>query len=286
MNAESPRDNRLGHVAVHLYWAADKPTQPGWTDIRRTVQAHSFYYVHEGKGTFTTPDRVYEVEAGMAFYLKPGLHMDMASDGQEPLQMTMMLTDIAEMPRSGGWWTAPVPVEVLDVPFLHRCSEAEAKELTALLRNIVDTWVPGAQGESLALQGSLLRLLDAVHRFSGREREREPLPQAFDLVKTHLERYYHEDVKLNELAARYRISGSYLRKLFLAQLGLTPKSYLSRIRNEHARRFLLHTNASMKEIAQSCGYPDEYHFSKTFKQLNGMPPTAFRSAKREPMRDK
>lgn len=269
-----------GYAVFHLLWAAAKPTFPGWTDCRRNVRAHSFYYIHEGEGTFAVQDGVFEVEGGTAVYLKPGLQMEMAASAERPLQMTMIVTDLLIVPRGGEGWEAPMQAAELALPFMRKCSIDEDRKLAQMFRTVVEEWVPGANSGGLSVQWKMLELVDALHRCARSGQDSGDSPAAFDAVKTYLERHYHEDVKLHELVRRYGISGSYLRKLFAVRLGVTPKGYLSRIRNEHARRYLLHTNASMKEIASSCGYPDEYHFSKTFKQMNGMPPTDFRAKSR------
>ncbi|WP_409343174.1 AraC family transcriptional regulator [Paenibacillus sp. MBLB4367] len=280
MTTAFDKSGRPGYAVFHLLWAAAKPTFPGWTDCRRNVRAHSFYYIHEGRGTFVTQAGVFEVEGGTAVYLKPGLEMEMFTDAERPLQMTMIVTDLLAVRREAEGWEMPGRTEELALPFLRRCSIDEDKRLSAMFRTVVKEWVPGPDSGGLAVQRNMLELLDALLLYAGNGQENGAPPAAFDAVKTYLERHYNEDIKLHQLARRHGISGSYIRKLFGERLGITPKGYLSRIRNEHACRYLQHTNAPMKEIASSCGYPDEYHFSKTFKQTNGMSPTEFRARSR------
>ncbi|WP_159888740.1 helix-turn-helix domain-containing protein [Paenibacillus puerhi] len=54
------------------------------------------------------------------------------------------------------------------------------------------------------------------------------------------------------------------------------------LRNQQACRYLNFTDYPIKEIAKLCGYYEEYHFSKMFKQMNGVPPSAYRSMQRQP----
>jgi len=80
----------LNHLVVHIHFILDKITYPGWEDIRNLVNVHSFYWVHEGEGTFLT-NTEHQVQAGMLAYLKPGLEMSMRSRPEAPLRMTMEL---------------------------------------------------------------------------------------------------------------------------------------------------------------------------------------------------
>lgn len=96
-------------------------------------------------------------------------------------------------------------------------------------------------------------------------------------MKEELERRYSEPLQIRELALRYGVSSSYARSLFQRYLHKSPKEYLSEIRYEHAKKQLLYTRLTLKEVAAACGYSDEFHFSKAFKQLSGHPPSKLRS---------
>lgn len=91
-----------------------------------------------------------------------------------------------------------------------------------------------------------------------------------------MENGYQDNIKVEQLAEQYSISATYLRKLFLKYTGMGPKEYLSYIRNERACSYLIYTDYQIKEIARLCGYFEEYHFSKMFKQLNDLSPSSYR----------
>ncbi|PYI56647.1 hypothetical protein DLM86_04385 [Paenibacillus flagellatus] len=105
---------------------------------------------------------------------------------------------------------------------------------------------------------------------------RPSVADVFEAVKTHLEQEFAQDVKVRDLADKFAISATYLRRLFLQRLGMTPKHYLQQVRNEHACRYLTYTGMSMKDVARACGYADEFHFSKAFRRMNGRSPSDYR----------
>ncbi|MCM3628454.1 AraC family transcriptional regulator [Paenibacillus glycanilyticus] len=55
---------------------------------------------------------------------------------------------------------------------------------------------------------------------------------------------------------------------------------MNHIRNQQACGYLVFTDYPVKQIAKLCGYYEEYHFSKMFKQHNGVSPSRYRERKR------
>ena len=66
---------------------------------------------------------------------------------------------------------------------------------------------------------------------------------------------------------------------FKANFGVGIIEYLTYIRIQTAKLLLSGTSKSVKEIAESCGYPDQNYFSKVFSKRCGMTPTKYRKNK-------
>lgn len=79
---------------------------------------------------------------------------------------------------------------------------------------------------------------------------------------------------LEALAGQIGISPSRLRHMFKEQAGLPISRYVLWMR---LRTALLHAleGASMTESAQAAGFSDAAHFTRTCRQMFGLPPTAF-----------
>lgn len=269
----------LNRLTLIIKWVMDKPTAPGWSDIRNNVGAHTLYYIHEGQGVFLA-EREYPVEGGMLAYMHPGKAMSMRSDKHYPLQMTMVLFECGEVGYNGDW-QGIASVARLELPFLRRYEPEEAQRLSAAFRGIRSAWVPGVPGGALLSSARLLALLAELHMQAERPSQRaRPASAAVEQIKQQLESGYASDLHIETLASEHNISVSYLRRLFQQTMGMSPKQYHSRIRNAHARRYLMFTDLPVQEIARICGYSEEFHFSKAFKQANGVPPTLFRKQHR------
>lgn len=270
---------------LQLLWLMDKVTEPGWADIRQNRGYHTFYWIRKGQGTFATEEgEKLRVREGMLFYLRPGLHLNMQTDDHHPLRITMVLVSVyqAAQDEHGGMMLTPHS-DALPLPFVTRAEEEADGGFDALFAKLLQSWIPGQAESELAVKALLFELLHRLNRFaSPGTQEESGAKRLFQQIRDELSRRFAEPVPLRQWAERFGISESYLRTLFVRYAGQGPKSYLALLRGEHAKRMLLYTDRPMKEIAERCGYADEFHFSKSFKKQNGLPPKMFRQwAERE-----
>lgn len=276
-----PMTYHTNNLVLHIHFVLDKITYPGWEDVRNLVNVHSLYWIHAGEGTFLT-NTEHKVQAGMLAYLKPGLEMSMRSEPHAPLRMTMVLFDCAELIYD-VMWREVKPINKLTLPFLSQYQQKQAEELGLLFRETNEEWIAGiAAGASIA-QSKLQVLLHRLHRI---EQPDWNLAEsgafaAFEQIKKHVEGSYRENLRIEQLAKEYSISASYLRKLFLKYTGMGPKEYLNHLRNQQACGYLRFTDFPIKEVGRLCGYFEEFHFSKMFKLLNGVSPSAYRAMQRK-----
>ncbi len=270
--------NWLTNIWIGIHWMEDRHTAPGWKDIRQNSKVHSFYWIHSGEGTFIT-DKPYRVSAGMLFYLKPGLQMSMESDLDKPLHITMVLMSILTINTSGQGMeqtAAACVLPELELPFLMTLQGDNKRSFDNLFLHLTSSWVPGQPAGELRAKAILHELLYEMVELPYSGVRAEGGAEIVKSIKEELERDYASDIRLTAVALSHGISVSYLREIFHRYIGQSPKQYLDQVRYEHAKKRLIYTDLSIKEIGVSCGYADEYHFSKRFKQMNGRPPLAFR----------
>ncbi len=80
------------------------------------------------------------------------------------------------------------------------------------------------------------------------------------------------------LAAEAHLSYSQFRRLFRAQVGYSPHSYVLLARMRKAGLALEKTDRQVKDIAASFGYEDPAQFCKVFKSKIGLSPESYRRA--------
>jgi len=92
----------------------------------------------------------------------------------------------------------------------------------------------------------------------------------------YIQDHYAEDVSVDQIAASASISASECLRCFHDMIGTTPNQYLRDRRAQRAAELLCGTGLSVTEIAGQCGFQDGSYFARSFRQVCGCGPTAYR----------
>ena len=87
----------------------------------------------------------------------------------------------------------------------------------------------------------------------------------------------HGNVSLKDLAKAAGLSVSHYCALFKKKTMQSPLSLYTSMKVQRACQMLQNKDQTIKSIAYSLGFFDQYHFSKVFKQIMGIPPKHFKS---------
>ena len=87
--------------------------------------------------------------------------------------------------------------------------------------------------------------------------------------------HYKDNLSLAEMAAISRMPMETFRKRFVAEVGMPPLSYVLHCKMERAKELLRDQNCSVRQAGIEVGMQDPYHFSKQFKHIVGISPSAF-----------
>ena len=105
-----------------------------------------------------------------------------------------------------------------------------------------------------------------------RERQEPRIQAIIDFMSRNL----HRKISLADLATVGNLSRSYLSDLFKSETGVSPGTYLIRLRMEKARQLLRTTFLSIKQIAAEVGYNSGRDFAHYFKKYFDVTPTEYR----------
>ena len=104
-------------------------------------------------------------------------------------------------------------------------------------------------------------------------------PQTSALAKravAYLHQNYDRPLARWEIAEGLGLSEDYLSRVFNRELGLSPWDYLNRYRVAQARELLRLTHDSINYIGRRVGFSDPAYFSRVFRRITGMSPSAYR----------
>jgi AraC family transcriptional regulator len=99
-----------------------------------------------------------------------------------------------------------------------------------------------------------------------------PLARAKDFMEANLE----HSIDLAMMAAATGLSPTHFARRFRTTTGEPPHRYLMQLKVDRARRLLRYTDTSLAEIAFACGFANQEHMTRLFKQSCGTTPAAFR----------
>jgi len=103
-------------------------------------------------------------------------------------------------------------------------------------------------------------------------------PNSVQLVRAlqYMEAHFSGDVGREEVARAAGLSPSHFSRLIRLKTGWSFTECLARVRVEHACQALVHSGASLAEIAQECGFSDQSYFSRVFHKRLGETPGDYR----------
>ena len=84
------------------------------------------------------------------------------------------------------------------------------------------------------------------------------------------------NIRIEHIASTLCLSPSQFRRKIQGITGLTPANYILTIRMDEAKRMLeMYPKYSVSEVALSCGFADNSHFTHSFTRLFGITPLQF-----------
>jgi AraC family transcriptional regulator len=83
-------------------------------------------------------------------------------------------------------------------------------------------------------------------------------------------------MEIRELASVVALSRSHFSRAFKQSLGLSPMEYVGVRRVERAKVMIGSTQERLAEVAIACGFADQAHLSRRFRDLMGMSPGQWR----------
>jgi AraC family transcriptional regulator len=98
-------------------------------------------------------------------------------------------------------------------------------------------------------------------------------------VRDYIDRNVKQQIRVADLCALIDRSEAHFSRSFKHTFGASPHAYVIRCRLELAARYMLETDAPLRDIALQCGFTDQAHLCKHFRQVMGETPAAWRRAR-------
>lgn len=249
--------------------------RPGYSFGPAKRNHYLFHYVISGKGTLVSQDEqgnsvTHALHGGQGFMIFPHQVNTYMADEEDPWVYTWIEFDgvrVGDLLELIGL-TPATPVHDPSTESLRALLEQEMLFLSTRLE------VPVLQ-----LIGHLYLFMDALVRSAPTTSAAAPFKPNDPHVQAALEfidHNYGEDISVADVARSTGLNPSYFGKLFKEATGKTPQQYLIAYRMSKATDLLKFTSMSIAEVGVAVGYPNQLHFSRAFKNVNGHSPREWR----------
>lgn len=94
-------------------------------------------------------------------------------------------------------------------------------------------------------------------------------------VKEYIHNNYGKEININDIATHFHITAAYLSRIFKKYTNMRPIEYLTNYRIKQACEFFSHSQLTIREVSELCGYSNQFYFSKSFKQIMNVSPSEY-----------
>ncbi|MCI2779257.1 AraC family transcriptional regulator [Clostridium perfringens] len=230
------------------------------------------HYVTKGYGIFKFNGKVYNLKKGDIFILLKGMQVEYVASIDDPWEYYWI-------GFSGSNANEYLNRTSITNSCVANCEEnSKIPQIILNMCEISKTYNPSKSDDILLLK-ELYSLLYALI---------EEFPKPFEYKDKELHTYiqdalnfinsnYMHSITVQEIADYVNLSRSYLYKMFIKNLGISPQRYLINLRMYKATLLLKSTKLPIGEVASSVGYSDSLLFSKTFSKHFSMSPLNYRN---------
>lgn len=167
--------------------------------------------------------------------------------------------------RSGDLATAYLFVQRI-LALLYSREEAE----------VTDSWLSSGPAlvprDMSGLDKGVVEEFQRLARVYSRKMDSNPLIRQ---VLLYIDENFHRQFSLEEAAQYCNVSPQHLSRSFSAHMGISFVDYLTQMRVQEGIRLMQQGKQNISEVARLCGYSDPNYFSRIFKKVHGITPTAF-----------
>ena len=271
-----------------LVWANWYYFRPGESVSFQTVESVCILWSARGSGVIRSAGQDFEVGPGSVLVLPWKHDIYYRADRVSPFQLgTLHVVPNLDTPSGkielgvgtqigdglfGKSERKNNPNTVLNHPAYYDSSSLPARNLIQLGGYAIQIFQDGETSSEILRSLGYLLYLESGAMHPARD---STSPAALTAMKEFMLQNLARPISADDIAFAARISLSSAQRLFVRHEGVTPKTWLSRVRLQQASFLLQTTNLRMGEVAFQSGFRDALYFSKVFRERFGVPPSKF-----------
>lgn len=241
--------------------------------------SYTVFWIKEGKGTYHIDFKEYAFEDNVLFFLSPGQVFSVDSEKiKEAYKLTFIRdfyciqTHDKEIACNGVLFN-----NVYETPFVKPCKE-DIRKLDFILENLIEEFKLQETAQHDMLQAYLKQFI--IHSVRIKKENHivkdDVESKLFKDFSTLVHQNFRKLHSVTDYATRLGLSPKSLTK-HLQKIGaLTPSDFIKERIILEAKRKLIYTDDSVKEIAFDLGFNDPAYFSRFFTKATKISPLQFK----------
>lgn len=258
----------IGAENLRLYYGGYEQCLPDYKIDRADFPHYCLEVVIEGSGIATANGATYRLSPGIAYLYSPGHPWNVTVNTSEPLKKYFIVFDFNS--HSDALTTGLLKCAHILNPLFEFLALVESLEQEAIR--------PSKHRERICahiLQTLLLKICSSSSP-AGTRRDNGAYITYLSVTRI-IEENFLELKTASDIAHVAGLNTSYLCRLFKRFGELTPHQFLLQAKMNFATTLLSRDGFSVKRVASELGFDSPYNFSRTFKSVRKLPPSAFKS---------
>ena len=229
---------------------------------------HSFYeiyYLEQGVCHYLIEGKMFEMDEGDIVFIPKG---QIHKTSYEDVHSRLLINCSGEYLQNTDFSEA----------FVFR-NEKHNREIYNIMKKIEEEYLRGDKFSQSLIKGYMQQLLAVVYRNENRYKNTRHQNKYVQKALDMLEEDFTREITLSALADEFGISAEHFSRIFKKETGLGFNEYLSLLRLKKAESILKkNEDATISEVAFSCGFNDSNYFCERFKKVYGISPLKFKKS--------
>ena len=162
-----------------------------------------------------------------------------------------------------------------DQRVMESAQQQESQVWMVLYRKKTPRWFKSTKTPIFNQTGEVIGIAGLMYLIEN-DKEIEKFFKELTPVIRHIEKHFHENISMHEMAQLSGLSSTHFNRRFQQLAHISPNQYLKNIRVQAARLLLSTTKKGLVNIAAEIGFTDQSHFTRRFREMTGMTPLAYR----------
>ena len=235
------------------------------------IDSYNIFWIKEGKGTYHIDFKEYSFDGSVLFFLSPGQVFSVESEKIKEAYRLSFVRDFyciqthdKEVACNGVLFN-----NVYETPFVKPC-ENDSKKLTFIIENLIEEFNNESTAQYDMLQSYLTQFIILSVRVKKEYNtvEENADSKLFKDFSTLVEFNYRKLHTVTAYAERLGLSPKSLTKHFQKIGTQTPSDFIKERILLEAKRKLIYTDSSVKEIAFDLGFNDPAYFHTIFHKID------------------